>query len=69
MKDGVAHVQAGGGIVYDSDPAAEYAETENKAMALMRAIEQPKRRRRRARPAAWATDQLSMAKRDDERLT
>jgi anthranilate synthase component 1 len=40
MKDGVAHVQAGGGIVYDSDPAAEYAETQNKAMALIRAIEQ-----------------------------
>src|SRR3954469_12159668 len=40
MKDGVAHVQSGGGIVYDSDPASEYAETENKAMALIRAIEQ-----------------------------
>ncbi|HLF72407.1 MAG TPA: anthranilate synthase component I, partial [Dehalococcoidia bacterium] len=40
MKDGVAHVQSGGGIVYDSDPDAEYAETENKAMALIRAIEQ-----------------------------
>jgi anthranilate synthase component 1 len=40
MKDGVAHVQSGGGIVYDSDPTAEYAETENKAMAMMRAIEQ-----------------------------
>jgi anthranilate synthase component 1 len=40
MKDGVAHVQSGGGIVYDSDAAAEYAETENKAMALIRAIEQ-----------------------------
>jgi anthranilate synthase component 1 len=40
MKDGVAHVQSGGGIVYDSDPAAEYAETQNKAMAMMRAIEQ-----------------------------
>ena len=39
MKDGVAHVQSGGGIVYDSDPDAEYAETENKAMALIRAIE------------------------------
>jgi anthranilate synthase component 1 len=33
-------VQAGGGIVYDSDPEAEYAETENKALALIRAIEQ-----------------------------
>ena len=40
MKDGVANVQAGGGIVYDSDPDAEYIETENKARALMRAIEQ-----------------------------
>jgi anthranilate synthase component 1 len=40
MKDGVAHVQSGGGIVYDSDPATEYTETENKAMALIRAIGQ-----------------------------
>lgn len=40
FKDGVANVQSGGGIVYDSDPATEYAETENKARALMRAIEQ-----------------------------
>ncbi|HEX5139741.1 MAG TPA: anthranilate synthase component I [Dehalococcoidia bacterium] len=40
MKDGVANVQSGGGIVYDSDPATEYAETQNKARALIRAIEQ-----------------------------
>ena len=40
MKDGVAHVQAGGGIVYDSEPEREYEETVNKAKALMRAIEQ-----------------------------
>jgi len=39
MKDGVAHVQAGGGIVYDSDPSAEYQETLNKAQALMRSID------------------------------
>jgi len=39
MKDGVANVQAGGGIVYDSDPDAEYDETVNKARALMRSIE------------------------------
>ena len=39
MKDGVAHIQAGGGIVYDSDPPAEYDETVNKAAALMRAID------------------------------
>jgi anthranilate synthase component I len=33
-----AFVQAGAGIVYDSDPATEYAETENKSAALRRAI-------------------------------
>jgi anthranilate synthase component 1 len=40
MKDGVAYVQSGGGIVYDSDPATEYGETQNKARALIGAIEQ-----------------------------
>ncbi len=39
IKDGVASVQAGGGIVADSVPAAEYDETINKAKALIRAIE------------------------------
>ena len=33
-----AYVQAGAGIVYDSDPATEFVETENKSMALRRAI-------------------------------
>ena len=37
--DGVAHVQAGAGIVADSVPAVEYEETQNKAAALFRAIE------------------------------
>ncbi|MBA3066774.1 anthranilate synthase component I [bacterium] len=32
-------VQAGAGIVYDSSPSEEYRETENKAKALMRAVE------------------------------
>ncbi len=36
-KDGMAHVQAGAGIVLDSDPEAEYEETLNKARALLRA--------------------------------
>jgi anthranilate synthase component 1 len=40
MKDGLAHVQAGAGIVYDSVPEREYQETLNKAGALLRAIEQ-----------------------------
>jgi anthranilate synthase component 1 len=39
MKDGILHIQAGAGIVADSDPASEAAECENKARALMRAVE------------------------------
>ncbi|MED3758086.1 anthranilate synthase component I [Peribacillus frigoritolerans] len=35
IKDGKAYVQAGAGIVYDSDPKTEYEETQNKARALM----------------------------------
>ena len=37
VKDGVLHVQAGGGVVADSDPGAEYEETVQKAGALRRA--------------------------------
>jgi anthranilate synthase component 1 len=36
-RDGTAYVQAGAGIVADSNPALEYAETLNKARALLRA--------------------------------
>ena len=36
-RDGRAYVQAGAGVVADSDPAAEYEETLNKARALLRA--------------------------------
>ncbi|WP_242221291.1 anthranilate synthase component I [Bacillus cereus group sp. BfR-BA-01380] len=35
VKDGKAYVQAGAGVVYDSNPAAEYEETLNKAKALL----------------------------------
>ena len=38
LKDGVAYVQAGAGVVKDSVPAAEDAETQNKAAAVLRAI-------------------------------
>jgi anthranilate synthase component I len=38
LKDGVAYVQAGGGIVADSVPAAEFNETVNKAKAMLKAI-------------------------------
>lgn len=37
IRDGVAHVQAGAGIVLDSDPTAEYEETRSKAAAPLRA--------------------------------
>jgi anthranilate synthase component 1 len=39
IKDGHLHVQAGGGVVADSDPEAEWQETQNKARALLRAAE------------------------------
>jgi anthranilate synthase component I len=40
IADGVASVQAGAGIVADSDPEREWEETENKARALLTAIGQ-----------------------------
>ena len=38
LKDGVAHVQAGAGLVADSDPAAEDAECLHKAAAALNAV-------------------------------
>lgn len=38
VREGVASVQAGGGIVADSDPAAEDAECVNKALAVLSAV-------------------------------
>jgi len=38
VKDGVAHVQAGAGIVADSVPATEAQETRDKAAAMLRAV-------------------------------
>jgi anthranilate synthase component 1 len=37
-KDGMAYIQAGGGIVADSEPARERDESFNKASALIRAV-------------------------------
>ena len=37
LKDGELHVQAGGGVVADSEPELEWEETMNKARAIMRA--------------------------------
>ena len=39
IKNGVAYIQAGGGVVADSNPGEEYQETVNKAKAMMRAVE------------------------------
>jgi anthranilate synthase component I len=38
IKDGVARVQAGAGLVADSDPATEHQEAQNKAAAPLRAV-------------------------------
>ena len=38
VQDGVAYVQAGGGIVADSVPETEWEETMNKAGALLAAV-------------------------------
>ena len=38
VKDGVAYLQAGGGIVWDSQPEEEWVETMNKLAANIRCI-------------------------------
>jgi len=43
VHDGVAYLQAGAGIVADSDPAREFAETESKALGPVRALEMARR--------------------------
>jgi anthranilate synthase component 1 len=40
IKGGKAYIQAGAGIVADSEPEKEYEETLNKAQAIFRAIQQ-----------------------------
>jgi anthranilate synthase component 1 len=43
FKGGKIHVQAGGGVVFDSNPESEYMETVHKASALFRAAEEAAR--------------------------
>ena len=54
IKNGVAHIQAGGGIVADSTPEGEFNESVNKSKALLRALEEahakPKPKRRGRKP-------------------
>ena len=52
LRDGVAYVQAGGGIVADSDPPTEDQESQNKAAAVVRAISVAQSFRRRVRERA-----------------
>ncbi len=40
IKDEKLYIQAGGGVVYDSDPESEYMETVNKSKAIRRAAEE-----------------------------
>ncbi|ATQ69959.1 MULTISPECIES: anthranilate synthase component I [Methylosinus] len=49
VKDGAMHVQAGAGVVYDSNPDYEHRETVNKSKALFRAAEEAVRFATRAR--------------------
>jgi len=42
LKDGKAYVQAGAGVVFDSDPTKEFVETQNKAKAPLKAVEMAK---------------------------
>ena len=44
LKDGIAYLQAGGGIVFDSDPYDEWVETMNKLGANMKCIENAEER-------------------------
>ena len=56
IKDGTMYVQAGAGIVADSDPGSEQAECINKAKALFRAAEEA---RRLPAPPAGGSDGFS----------
>lgn len=62
LKDGTAFVQAGAGIVADSDPASEDLETRNKAAAALRAVQVAERMQRlasrRSRPVRRSAEQL-----------
>lgn len=48
MQNGVASVQAGGGIVFDSKPGLEFEETVNKAMGMFTALDLAEQRSRAA---------------------
>lgn len=51
VQDGVCHIQAGAGIVIDSDPEREFRECLNKAKALWKAVQYGERQREEAQDA------------------
>src|SRR5260370_6993886 len=58
VKNGVAYVQAGGGIVADSTPEGEYQESVNKSKALLTSLKTPHRRNQSWKPSCssfWST--------------
>ena len=54
IKDKVAYIQAGAGIVADSVPEREYQESLNKAQALISAIEQAEASQHVFTRSAWS---------------
>ncbi len=52
IKDGQAYIQAGCGVVADSDPGNEYQESLNKAKALLRALDEAEKMAQEHRQAA-----------------
>ncbi|WP_151772789.1 anthranilate synthase component I [Streptomyces abyssomicinicus] len=54
LRGGTAYVQAGAGVVADSDPVAEDTECRNKAAAVLRAVHSANRLRAAERPGAQA---------------
>ena len=60
VKDGVAYLQAGAGIVYDSVPAAEEKETVKKMMALVQAIDKAETAAKHRQAAAAAAQQQQL---------
>ncbi len=59
MRDGIAYIQAGGGIVADSQPAEEYQESLNKARALLRALDEAETHRQsQTEFVTWCKEEL-----------
>src|SRR5207249_3604667 len=58
IKDGKAYVQAGCGVVADSDPASEYQESINKAKAQLRALDEAEQLARTCREHTSSSEEF-----------